>query len=284
MATEKPPLDAETWEQIEGSKYWVKKTYAEKLSPYLQDLPPIFEAMQKMPDGLPSPPKQPIKLCKVLAEYATALFDIEWTCYPKTDELPTWSRNLAQRVERDIIAHALNLGRRPVGLVSRFTIGLKYHASEDQMREAVRGGLKSRVGDLKPDAPRALPRTIPRSHEPKATTPCIEEPKPDPPSPVGSRGPIWRSEETAAKPASSMLRSPDSTLRRELFNAYRRQFPDVVILDICWGAKQRYREWVRWISGEVKDGSKPDRCFRAVLSGGKRPEEYRSELRPKGWK
>jgi hypothetical protein len=179
MATEKPPLDAETWEQIEGSKYWVKKTYAEKLSPYLQDLPPIFEAMQKMPDGLPSPPKQPIKLCKVLAEYATALFDIEWTFYPKTDELPTWSRNLAQRVERDIIAHALNLGRRPVGLMSRFTIGLTYHASADQMREAVRGALKSRVGDLKPDAPRALPGTIPRSHEPKATTPRIEDPKAD---------------------------------------------------------------------------------------------------------
>jgi hypothetical protein len=149
MATDKPALDAETWERIESTKYSVKKSYAEKLSPYLQDLPPIFDLMREIPDGLGSPPKQPITLCKILAEYATALFNVEWSHYPQNDELPIWLRNLAQRVERDVIAHALNLGHRAVGLTSRFTIGLTYHASEHEMREAVREGLKFRVVGLK---------------------------------------------------------------------------------------------------------------------------------------
>ena len=58
----------------------------------------------------------------------------------------------------------------------------------------------------------------------------------------------------------------------------------VIILDICWAAKQRYREWTRWIGGHLKSGSKPDMAFRAVLTSGRRPEEYRTEPRPKSWK
>jgi hypothetical protein len=72
---------------------------------------------------------------------------------------------------------------------------------------------------------------------------------------------------------------------KELRDSYLAAFPEkIMILDICWAAKQRYREWTRWISGDLKDGSKPDRAFRAVLTSGKRPEQYRTELRPKGWK
>jgi hypothetical protein len=58
----------------------------------------------------------------------------------------------------------------------------------------------------------------------------------------------------------------------------------IVGLDMCWAAKQRYREWKRWIGGELQSGSKPDRTFRAILNGKKRPEEYRTDPRPKGWK
>lgn len=58
----------------------------------------------------------------------------------------------------------------------------------------------------------------------------------------------------------------------------------IKILDVCWAAKQRYREWTRWIGGELKDGTTADRAFRAVLGSGQRPEVYRLEPRPKNWK
>jgi len=33
--------------------------------------------------------------------------------------------------------------------------------------------------------------------------------------------------------------------QRQLKDAYLRSFPDIMILDICWAARQRYREWTR---------------------------------------
>jgi|ERR1035438_1882036 hypothetical protein len=71
--------------------------------------------------------------------------------------------------------------------------------------------------------------------------------------------------------------------RKTLRQSYLRNFPETKILDICWAAKQRYREWKRWLKHEVKDGSTPDRAFRAVLTSGKRPAEVRDERRPSGW-
>lgn len=76
---------------------------------------------------------------------------------------------------------------------------------------------------------------------------------------------------------------PDSP--RALWDFYLASFKEkIMVLDICWAARQRYREWMRWIHGQLKPGCKPDRAFRAVLTSGKRPQEYRSEPRPKGWK
>src|SRR5205814_1093351 len=78
----------------------------------------------------------------------------------------------------------------------------------------------------------------------------------------------------------------DRKSEREAIRAsYFASFPEkITILDVCWAAKQRYREWIRWTGGELKNGSKPDMAFRAVLLSGKRPEEYRADPRPKGWK
>jgi len=72
--------------------------------------------------------------------------------------------------------------------------------------------------------------------------------------------------------------------QRRLRDAYLRQFPNNAILDICWAGNQHYREWTKWTGGKCKSGSKPDRCFRSVLTSGKSPSEYRPEPRPKGWK
>lgn len=73
--------------------------------------------------------------------------------------------------------------------------------------------------------------------------------------------------------------------RRIIWEGYHASLPEkVYIADVCWAAKQRRREWTRWRSGELKDGSKADKAFRAVLASGQRPEEYRPEPRPKTWK
>jgi hypothetical protein len=73
--------------------------------------------------------------------------------------------------------------------------------------------------------------------------------------------------------------------REQLRDSYLNGFAEkVYILDVCWAVKQRYREWTRWIGGYLKDELKPARAFRAILASGKRPEEYRPEPRPKGWK
>jgi hypothetical protein len=71
---------------------------------------------------------------------------------------------------------------------------------------------------------------------------------------------------------------------KSLRDSYRAEFPDAGIMDICWAAKQHYREWARWLKGDLKDGSKPDRAFRHVLTSGKTTDQLRREIRPKNWK
>jgi len=80
--------------------------------------------------------------------------------------------------------------------------------------------------------------------------------------------------------------SGTKTEPKALRDYYFASFPEkVMVLDVCWAAKQHYREWVRWIGGRLKDGSKPDKAFRAVLNSKLRPEQYRTDAtRPKGWK
>ena len=73
--------------------------------------------------------------------------------------------------------------------------------------------------------------------------------------------------------------------RKKMRDLYLAKFPHgIQVLDICWAAGQRYSEWKRWLRYAVKDGSTPDRAFRALLTSGKNPAEYRKQQRPKGWK
>jgi len=73
--------------------------------------------------------------------------------------------------------------------------------------------------------------------------------------------------------------------RRKLWQAYLNSFPDrILVADVCWAAKQHRSQWFRWVSGQLKDGSEADLAFRAVLTSGKRPEEYRKVFRRPGWR
>ena len=86
-------------------------------------------------------------------------------------------------------------------------------------------------------------------------------------------------------PAQPSQRKPSTSAsdRRALWNAYQSEFPETKRLDVCWAARQHYREWKRWLALELKDGSLPDRSFRKVLTGGKPTSELRREKRPSGW-
>jgi hypothetical protein len=95
-----------------------------------------------------------------------------------------------------------------------------------------------------------------------------------------------RLEANKNKAATAAPAKPDGDDRGALKKAYLAKFPGVVILDICFAAGQHYSEWKRWLHDDdaVKDGSVPDRAFRAILTSGKLPREYRVQRRPKGWR
>jgi hypothetical protein len=74
--------------------------------------------------------------------------------------------------------------------------------------------------------------------------------------------------------------------RNKLAEEYFAGFPEkIMVLDLCWAADEHYREWKRWLQNNspIKNGSKPDLAFRAILKSGKRPIEYRHEERPSNW-
>jgi hypothetical protein len=92
-----------------------------------------------------------------------------------------------------------------------------------------------------------------------------------------------KAKEDPNKPADAV---PHQTApsRKMLVDAYFAMAGEKIKkVDMCWAAGQRYREFKRWISGESKDGSKPDIAFRAILTSGKRPAAYRKEARPSKW-
>lgn len=141
--------------------------------------------------------------------------------------------------------------------------------------EAERYEEERRKGQVQPVASPAIV-TIPLSPEPTRTE--AKEPK---------RKPRRRKRKKALN-AAGAKRS-----RKAMSDRYFAAFPEKIsVLDVCWAAKQPYREWRRWINAElnenrdairIKDGSKPDRAFRAILQSRKRPEAHRKEPRPPKW-
>jgi hypothetical protein len=73
---------------------------------------------------------------------------------------------------------------------------------------------------------------------------------------------------------------------KELRQAYVAAFPNekIKVLDICWAAGQHYSEWKRWLRNKIKSGSTADLAFRALLTSGKKPNQYRKQARPIPWK
>jgi hypothetical protein len=101
------------------------------------------------------------------------------------------------------------------------------------------------------------------------------------------RGAFLRPEKTPTVARIDISRTEQVQLEtpspQDLFREYHAAFPTVKKLDICWAAKQTYREWKRWTAGTYISGNTPDRAFRNVLTSGKDARELRADPRPKGW-
>jgi hypothetical protein len=207
-------------------------------------------AMQVGPQfGVPETlraPKSPALLLNALQVYAGALFKAEADNYEelrKDGTYPAWLSRLAHR----IVIRVLSV----VGDIDRANVpaSLKYHGLPDS---AIRDNLEQLLRGLENHY--AWRDSGPQIH---TALPAFEQPS-----------------------KSKSLADPKLTERETLRDSYRAAFPDVKIADIYWAAEQTYREWKRWIKGEAKNGSKPDRAFRHVLTSGKKPEEIRRQPRP----
>jgi len=132
---------------------------------------------------------------------------------------------------------------------------LDYHASEEEITKAVFEALRKRA-----NAHLSVLGPVPIVDE-SSCLPRVEE-HANPRAPIGA-----------------------SVNRRALGVAYLAKFQNekVKILDVCWAARQHYREWKRWMAGQLRDGSTADLAFRRILSSDKRPSEYRTDPRPPKW-
>jgi hypothetical protein len=92
-------------------------------------------------------------------------------------------------------------------------------------------------------------------------------------------------ESSISSPPAIQVDNAAEQTPRELYRVYVATFPleRIKIRDICWAASKHYREWKRWMAGQLKHGSTPDLAFRRVLSSGKKPSQLKKRPRPPKW-
>ena len=241
-----PEVELEIEQEQKGihEKYWQHLRQFRAPDPYDS----IFVDSIAHPP-LESPPiKEPRRLAQLLRSYAFELFEAEAKRYTHSEYLNLWLKDLSGQILKTIMDR---LGQM------RF---LSYHASDEEIEAAVDEALRTAVNQHL----------------------YALEPVP------GSRAKKKQAKASQAKSDSKEYEAQNpkmlSEARRGMKDTYFFKFPQAMIIDVCWAARQHRREWDRWIKGEIKNGSKPDRLFRSVLIGNKAPSEIRPEERPKEWK
>jgi hypothetical protein len=241
---ERPPLPAIVYEQIEVMLYMVDQRHW-----------PLVAAMRVpifIPPLDPVPPRQPLQLLNRLQVYAGDLYKAEADQYGQfsgfTDLYSAWLSKLSDRVLARVVANADKIDKENPNKMLGFH-GLSLLEINKGLREFL--------------------TQLEQYYIWKDLVPTTPAPTADTATPAASETQVHETTGVAQRSEREILR-----------DSYRATFPDVKIQDICWAAEQTYREWKRWISGEAKDGSKPDRTFRHVLTSGKKPEEVRRKPRP----
>jgi hypothetical protein len=145
-----PPFDAYTRETIDAAIYKVLTQFHKQLAIFTENLPNVLGRVGlpgETAPGLPPPPKQPNTLLQVLGAYAAESFDEEFAFYPKRSaHISAWKKSIAERVEKRVINHAMQVGRGIGGNI--FSRGLEYHLSEQRMRQGIQEALASRIAPI----------------------------------------------------------------------------------------------------------------------------------------
>lgn len=246
----RPPLAGILLDQIDLLLYKVDQRHYKHLAG--------MQVAHEIPPGEPRPPKMPAQLLNQLQWYASVLFTREVEQYGavRTDaRYEYWLSQLADRVAARVVDAVDQVDKGST------TASLKYHGlhrveMDAGLNETLSALVRKYVWEQSPEFLQMKAQM--------AESPIVEAvPAPLPASTVAA-------DEQADRKA----------LRESLRDSYRAMFPDVKIADIIWAAKQTRREWTRWIAGEAKDGLKPDRSFRHVLTSGKTPEKIMGKPRP----
>jgi hypothetical protein len=137
-----PALSPAIRESIAEEQYEIHKRYTGQLEELCRlELPPgdFLERFTRIP---PVPrPKQPIRLCGILRDYARDLFDAEAKHYPKEPQLSAWGTNLVDSVGLMVAQRISEIAKSPL-------INLAYHATGEQASTAISGALEDRLKEL----------------------------------------------------------------------------------------------------------------------------------------
>jgi lambda repressor-like predicted transcriptional regulator len=137
---DRPSFSAEVCESIEDEQYKVHKLYWDIL-----DRLGVTIHLH----SIPRPPKQPLRLHRILGEYACALFDIEAARYPDSPRVSQWLEALARRIEAIVLEKLAELAMSS-GLA--FST-LEYHLTKHEMLAAIRAALAKRIETYVPRSP-----------------------------------------------------------------------------------------------------------------------------------
>jgi hypothetical protein len=241
---DKPPLHPPAYDLIKLALRRVELMFTPRLRGMQTSV------IVNIPGQLP-PELIPDILRGLLRQYASVLFKTEADQYPLDAQLEHWLSKLAGRATDRVMETIERIETGAAGT-------LEYHGiTKDEMCQT--------VSEFLQEAAQSYLWQRTQSQDQTAT-----------PAPLGEAAP-----EAPPTPEVQEIDNPmQSNERLALRDSYRASFPDVKIQDICWAAEQTYREWRRWINGEAKDGLKPDRAFRHVLTSNKKPEEIRRQPRP----
>lgn len=203
-----------------------------------------FRVARFIPPSIPVPPHRPLQMLEVFKSYAKELYEAEANRYESFQShrlYVTWLSNLNNRIAVHLQEVFQHLEESDPGQATLLWHGIAYLRIDAEVRESMfELGKRYTQGEAKAALVEEAPESSPPARD-------------------------------------EANKSPE---RMALRDAYRAAFPDVKIKDICWAAEQSYREWKRWIKGEAKNGLRPDRSFRMVLTSGKTPEQIRKQPRP----
>ncbi len=140
-------------------KFWAELAPLRNLRPWLESSTfAKFAALaggENAPAPKPPMPRQPLRLFEILVRYANELYEGEFVYYPGSPEIDIWISVLASNIEQMVIDNVETIG------------ALTFHATIDEMREAIREGLRKYVTTLrKPIYFLPLPDSEPQSPAP----------------------------------------------------------------------------------------------------------------------